>query len=47
MYPENWNNYIVVDPQKKLKLAYERKVANEVRLKKRDHTLKDYNEFDL
>ncbi len=47
VYPENWNNYIVVDPQKKLKLAYDTKVANEIKLKKKEHTLKDYNEFDL
>ena len=46
-YPENWNNYIVVDPQQKLKLAYSKKVANEIRLKKQEHALKDYNEFDL
>lgn len=46
-YPENWNNYIVVDPQRKLKLAYSKKVANEIRLKKQEHALKDYNEFDL
>ena len=46
-YPENWNNYIVVDPRQKLKLAYSKKVANEIRLKKQDNALKDYNEFDL
>jgi len=46
-YPENWNNYIVVDPQQKLKLAHSKKVANEIRLKKQEHALKDYNEFDL
>ena len=46
-YPENWNNYIVVDPRQKLKLAYSKKVANEIRLKEQDSALKDYNEFDL
>ena len=46
-YPENWNNYIVVDPKQKLKLAYGRKVAKEIRLKKQEYALKDYNEFDL
>jgi hypothetical protein len=46
-YPENWNMYIVVDPQEKLKLAYSKKVANEIRLKKQEYALKDYNEFDL
>ena len=46
-YPENWNNYIVVDPRQKLKLAYNKKVGNEIRLKKQEHALKDYNEFDL
>jgi hypothetical protein len=43
-YPENWNNYIVVDPQRKLKLAYDARVANEVKLKKKE---REYNEFDL
>jgi hypothetical protein len=47
VYPENWNNYIVVDPQKKLRLAYEAKVANQVKLKKKEESFKDYNEFDL
>jgi len=46
-YPENWNNYIVVDPRQKFKAAYSKKVANEIRLKKQEHALKDYNEFDL
>tara|TARA_Y100000592_G_C5338944_1_gene253250 strand:+ start:70 stop:651 length:582 start_codon:yes stop_codon:yes gene_type:complete len=46
-YPENWNNYIVVDPRQKLKFAFGKKVANEIRLKKQEHALKDYNEFDL
>ena len=46
-YPENWNNYIVVDPKQKIKLAYSKKVANEIRLKKQEYALKDYNEFDL
>ena len=46
-YPENWNNYIVVDPQEKYKKDYSKKVANEIRLKKQEHALKDYNEFDL
>ena len=46
-YPENWNNYIVVDQKQKIKLAYSKKVANEIRLKKQEHALDDYNEFDL
>ncbi len=46
-YPENWNNYIVVDPRQKYKAEYSKKVANEIRLKKQEHALKDYNEFDL
>ena len=37
----------MVDPRQKLKLAYSKKVANEIRLKKQEHALKDYNEFDL
>ena len=37
----------VFSPAQKLKIAYSKKVANEIRLKKQEHALKDYNEFDL
>jgi len=46
-YPENWNTYIVVDPRQKLKLAYSKKVVNEIMQKEQEDALKDYNEFDL
>ena len=47
-YPENWNMYVEVDPRETLKLAYNKKVVyKEISLKKQEHDLKNYNEFDL
>jgi hypothetical protein len=47
-YPENWNMYVEVDPRETLKFAYNKKVVyKEISLKKQEHDLKNYNEFDL
>tara|TARA_B100001287_G_C22675082_1_gene527229 strand:+ start:590 stop:1171 length:582 start_codon:yes stop_codon:yes gene_type:complete len=46
-YPENWNKYLVVDPLKKLKLSYAKTRYKEVRLKKTQDDLKNYNEFNI
>tara|TARA_R100001443_G_scaffold51239_2_gene63233 strand:- start:160 stop:744 length:585 start_codon:yes stop_codon:yes gene_type:complete len=47
-YPENWNMYVEVDPRETLKLAYNKKIVyKEISLKKQEHDLKNYNEFDL
>lgn len=44
VYPENWNMYIQIDPTKKLKETYKKKIYIE---KKRNEDLIGYNEFDL
>jgi hypothetical protein len=46
-YPENWNTYIVVDATQRLKLAYNRAVYKEIKLKETSKALENYNEFDL
>lgn len=44
MYPENWNMYIAIDPTKKLRETYKKKLYSE---KRRAEDLKNYNELDL
>lgn len=44
VYPENWNLYVQVEPTKKLRDKYKKKVYAEKMNKER---LIDYNEFDL
>ena len=46
-YPENWNTYIVVDATQRLKLAYNKAVYKEIKLKETIKALENYNEFDL
>jgi len=46
-YPENWNTYIVVDATQRLKLAYNKAVYKEIKLKETTKALENYNEFDL
>jgi hypothetical protein len=43
-YPENWNLYIQIDPGKKLRDNYKKKVYKE---KIMNEKLNNYNEFDL
>lgn len=46
-YPENWNTYIVVDANQRLRLAYNKAVYKEIKLKETAKALENYNEFDL
>ena len=46
-YSENWNNYIVVDPTRKLKLDYQKQAYKNVLLDRQNRDLKDYNDFEL
>lgn len=46
-YPENWNTYIVVDATQRLKVAYNKAVYKEIKLKETTKALENYNEFDL
>lgn len=46
-YAENWNMYLVVEPNKKLKLNHARNVFINSLKEKQKEALKHYNEFDL
>jgi len=46
-YPENWMNYIRVDPMKKIRKIFQGTVLKEMRKNKEAYQLKTYNEFDL
>jgi len=46
-YPENWNMYVVVDPKRKIRLAYSKTLYRDKKLKDTKHALETYNEFDL
>lgn len=46
-YPENWNTYIVVDATQRLRLAYNKAMYKEIKLKETTKALENYNEFDL
>jgi len=46
-YPENWNMYVVVDPNKKLKLEHKRISFKHSLANKTAEELKKYNEFEL
>ena len=46
-YPENWNTYVVVDANQRLKLTYNKAVYKEIKLKETTKALENYNEFDL
>jgi hypothetical protein len=46
-YSENWNMYVAVDPNKKLKLDYKKISYKHILSAKTEKDLKDYNEFDL
>ena len=46
-YPENWNTYVVVDANQRLKLTYNKAVYKEIKLKETTRALENYNEFDL
>ena len=46
-YSENWNMYVVVNPNKKLKLEHKRISLKENLINKTAQELKQYNEFEL
>ena len=46
-YPENWNTYVVVEPNRKLKLTYQKSFLKELAIKNEKKKLESYNEFDL
>jgi hypothetical protein len=46
-YPENWQMYVVANPQTKLQWAYSRTTYKDVKLKETAKALQNYNEFDL
>jgi hypothetical protein len=46
-YPENWNMYIQVDSNRKLWKVYTAITIRDVKKKKLDTKLENYNEFDL
>jgi hypothetical protein len=46
-YPENWNMYVVVDPNAKIRTTYQKFLKKEYAIKKEKEALKTYNEFNL
>lgn len=46
-YPENWNMYVVVTPNAKIKLAYTKAVFKNYKANETLKALENYNEFDL
>ena len=46
-YPENWNMYVVVEPTLKIKLAYNKALYKDYKVKETAKALENYNEFDL
>jgi hypothetical protein len=46
-YPENWNMYVVVDPNTKIRLAYSKVLYKDKKAKETLVALKNYNEFEL
>ena len=46
-YPENWNMYVVVDANLKLRLTYQSIVRKRFLIEKSTKDLNNYNEFDI
>jgi len=46
-YPENWNMYVEIEPNKQVKLAYSKAIYKDIMLKKTNEALKTYNEFEI
>lgn len=46
-FPENWNNYIAVDPDKKLKKQYITAYLKDKNIRQTKESLKDYKDFEL
>jgi len=46
-FSENWNNYVVIDSTKKLKLNYKKEQMKNKIIADQNYDLKSYNEFEL
>ena len=46
-YPENWMNYVHVDPMKKIRKIFQGNVLREIRKNIETKKIEDYNEFDI
>jgi hypothetical protein len=46
-YPENWNTYLVIEPNRKLKLTYQKSFYKDLAIRNEKIQLESYNEFDL
>jgi hypothetical protein len=46
-YPENWNMYVEIEPNKQVKLAYSKAIYKDIILKETTEALKTYNEFEI
>jgi hypothetical protein len=46
-YAENWNMYMQIDPNIKLKKAYAKAYQKDYSIKQTAKNIKDYNEFDI
>jgi hypothetical protein len=46
-YPENWNMYVAVDPNTKIRKTYQRAIRKDYAQKMDKKNLETYNEFDI
>jgi hypothetical protein len=46
-YPENWNTYLVIEPNRKLKLTYQKSFYKDLAIRNEKIQRQSYNEFDL
>jgi hypothetical protein len=46
-YPENWNMYVEIEPNKQVKLAYSKAIYKDIIIKETTEALKTYNEFEI
>ena len=46
-YPENWNMYLEIEPNKQVKLAYSKAIYKDILKKETTEALKTYNEFEI
>jgi hypothetical protein len=47
VFPENWTNYVAIDPDQRIKQTYSKAVYKEMKEKETKRALQNYNEFDL
>ena len=46
-YPENWNMYVAVNPNMKIRTAYQKFKTRDRAIKLQNEALTTYNEFDI